>query len=100
MHRGCGKCLKIGIYSTPIQTSGFEGDYFNDYAVSGFNELLNSFISEEVTVYNSILSTSETLSIIQSKINNSSFRDNERQTLLPLGTCTVGDYIYYKNNIG
>lgn len=86
------------LLDSSIQTSGFEGDYFNDYAVSGFNELLNSFISEEVTVYNSILSTSETLKgIVQSKINNSSFRDNERQTLLPLGTCTVGDYIYYKN---
>lgn len=87
------------LLDSSIQTSGFEGDYFNDYAVSGFNELLDSFISEEVTVYDSILSTSETLKgIVQSKINNSSFKNSERQILLPLGTCTVGDYIYYKNN--
>ena len=87
------------LLDSPIQTSGFEGDYFNDYAVSGFNDLLDSFISEEVTVYDSILSTSEILKgIVQSKINNSSFRDSERQILLPLGTYTVGDYIYYKNN--
>jgi len=81
------------LMTTPNQMSGFENDYFTDYATDSFNELLTTFVGDDVTIYNSTLDVSSVVKgIVQSKD-----KKNEKQILLPLNSCSVGMYIKYKN---
>lgn len=81
------------LMTTPNQMSGFENDYFTDYATDSFNELLSTFVGDDVTIYNSTLDVSSVVKgIVQSKD-----KKNEKQILLPLNSCSVGMYIKYKN---
>lgn len=81
------------LMTTPNQMSGFENDYFTDYATDSFSELLSTFVGEDVDVYNSTLDEFSTIKgIIQSRD-----KKNEKQILLPLNTFCTGMYIKYKS---
>ena len=82
------------LMTTPNQMSGFENDYFTDYATDSFSELLTTFVGEDVTIYNSTMTTNTIVKgIVQSKYQ----KQNEMQILLPLNSCEIGMYVKYKN---
>jgi hypothetical protein len=81
------------LMTTPSQVSGFENDYFADYATSSFNELLATFVGEDIILYNSDLSIQTAIKgIMQSKYQ----KQSEMQILLPLNSCEIGMYIKHK----
>src|SRR5690606_26857134 len=85
--------------TTPNQLDGHESDYLSDYGVDSFNELLNTFVGEDVIIYNSTLTESNTVKVIVSdKTGNTSLKDFEQALLLPLDTCNTGMYVKYKND--
>lgn len=82
------------LMTTPNQMSGFEDDYFSDYANESFNELISTFVGEDIIIYNSTMSISVILKgIVQSKYQ----KQSQMQILLPLNSCDIGAYIKYKN---
>ena len=81
------------LMTAPNQMSGFENDYFTDYATESFNEILSTFVGEDVTIYNSTLTDSNIVKgIVQGKD-----KKNEKQILLPLNSSHMGMYIKYKD---
>lgn len=87
------------LMTTPNQLDGHESDYLSDYGVDSFNELLNTFIGEDVIIYNSTLTESNTVKVIVGdKTGNTSLKDFELALLLPLDTCDTGMYVKYKND--
>lgn len=82
------------LMTTPSQISGFESDYFTDYATDSFNELLSTFVGEDIIVYNSTLDVS---SVVKGIVQSIYQRKNEKQILLPLNTSNIGMYIKHKN---
>ena len=75
--------------TTPNQMSGFENDYFTDYATDSFNELLSTFVGDDVTIYNS---TMDIFNVVKGIIQSKDKKD-EKQILLPLNSCSAGTYI-------
>lgn len=87
------------LINPPNQISGYESEYLYDYGVDSFSDLLDSFVGEDLIIYNSDLSDFKTVKVIVSnKVGNSSLSKYELALLLPLNTCNTGMYVKYKNN--
>lgn len=86
------------LMNSPNNYSGYENEYMSDYSTDSFGELLDTFVGEDVTIYNSALTDSTTIKAIASdKLGNTSLKKNELALLLPLNSCTTGMYVKYKN---
>lgn len=82
------------------QLSGYEFDYLSNFGSDSFAELLDSYIAEDVEIYNTELSDYIiTKSIVNDKVNSSSLTKFTLSLLLPLDVnCNTGMYIRYKDN--
>jgi len=82
------------------QLSGYEFDYLSNFGFDSFAELLDSYIAEDVEIYNTELSDYIiTKSIVNDKVNGSSLTKFTLSLLLPLDVdCNTGMYIRYKDN--
>lgn len=82
-----------------VFNSGFEDNEFYDYAFTGFNELLDTFLSSTIIVHNhSDLSDGiEIKAIVQNVTTDNINNDDMRQVLCNIGILQSGQYIEYKN---
>ena len=86
--------------SLPVFNSGFEQEEFDDYAMSGFSELLNSPINNTIQIYNNSLKIwSDVKVIVQNNTAGSEQQSEFRQILSVIGTLKRGMYIKYRNDI-
>lgn len=82
----------------PNRYVGVESDDFNNFAIQGFNELLETPVAKEVEVYNSDLTYSfKTKAIIQGAESSSKTKSIEREVIININLCHAGMYIKYKN---
>ena len=81
----------------PLFNSGYEKEEFENYARDGFSELLESFISSDVFIYetNDFSKSETTKAIIQNVTTDSDYNDFIRQILVPIGTIKTGYYVKY-----
>ena len=85
--------------SPPNRYSGFDDDDFINFAEEGFNELLYSYISAEVTLYNYNLSVSKTVRcIVQGNIADTTLKSLNRIFIFNIGTVKAGMYVFFDNS--
>ena len=82
-----------------VYNSGYENDEFSNYATDGFDELLTTFLSDTVIIYNktTLEEGLETEAIIQNVTTDNINNDSMRQILCRIGTLRSGQYVEYKN---
>jgi hypothetical protein len=86
------------LINSPNTYSGYENDYIGDYGTDSFGELLDTFVGEDVTIYDSTLTDSNVVkAIVSDKTGNTSLKKFEISLLLPLNSCATGMYAKYKN---
>lgn len=87
------------LMTKPLFNSGFEKEEFEAYAKDGFSELLESFISSDIFVYetNDFSKQPPIKAIIQNVTADSDYNDFIRQILVPIGTIKTGYYVKYNN---
>lgn len=85
------------LMTKPLFYSGYEKEEFEHYAKDGFSELLESFISSDVSIYktNDFSKSEITKAIIQNVTSDSDYNDFIRQILVPIGTIKTGYYVKY-----
>lgn len=83
------------LMSQPIFNSGFENDEFLAYASEGFEEVLASFLADDVEIFEKSLSLSpiKTRAIIQGVTADTYNNSVIRQFLCRIGTLRCGQYI-------
>ena len=81
----------------PLFNSGFEKEEFDSFAKDGFSELLESFISSDVFIYetNDFSKSEATKAIIQNVTTDSDYNTFIRQILVPINTIKPGYYVRY-----
>lgn len=78
--------------------SGFESDALNEFKSDAITDALNSEAGVDVVICNYDLSQqTETRAIIQGRTQDTKLNSTQRQILVPIGTCTAGMYVKYKN---
>lgn len=79
--------------------SGFEDDYFLDYAQDDFFEILQTSIAEDVNFCNyDLTEVKEGRAIIENRTADTTLQDLKRQILTPIGTLSAGMYVKRKND--
>lgn len=85
---------------TPPLLSGNESDYINDFGIDTFTELLDTFIGEDIIIYNSSMCDFNiTKAIVSDKTSNVFLSKHTLSLLLPLNSCNSGMYIRYKDSL-
>ena len=81
--------------SNPVYVSGHEDDEFNAFGIDGFNEILHSFISEEVEVYEKRIYTKPKVirAIVQNATSDVVTSSYIRQILCNIGVLRCGQYV-------
>lgn len=83
-----------------IFNSGYEKEYFDSIATNGFEELLNTFLGDEVELCNSDFSVRDkTNVVIQGVSDNSENKNFQRQILAPIGTLSKYSYVIFNGII-
>lgn len=79
----------------PLYNSGFEGDEFSAFAQDGFEEILDSFLADDVEIYEKRLNVEPVLTraIIQGVTSDTYNNSVLRQFLCRIGTLHSGQYI-------
>lgn len=87
------------LMTKPLFNSGYEKEEFEHYSKDGFSELLESFISTDVSIYETNdFSKSETIkAIIQNVTTDSDYNAFIRQILVSIGTIKTGYYVKYND---
>lgn len=83
----------------PTYYSGYESEDFNNDAVDGFEDVLNSFVGVDVIIYkgNPFMDSGiDTKVIIQNVTSDSETNSYKRQVLSRIGEIECGDYVYHK----
>lgn len=85
------------LMNRPLFNSGYEKEEFENFAKDGFSELLESFISSDVFIYetNDFSKSEATKAIVQNVTTDSDYNDFIRQILVPIGTVKTGYYVKY-----
>ena len=82
----------------PNITSGYEGDAITEYAQNNFADVLETFFSDTVILYNASLTESKKIQcVVQGNTADTQLKSMERCILAPIGTLHSGDYIYYED---
>ena len=80
------------------QVSGYEDDAFDGFGEESFLETLTTKIASDVEICNYDLSVCIPLRvIIQNKTPDTELQSLQRTMLAPIGTCTAGMYVKYKD---
>lgn len=79
----------------PLYNSGFECDEFSAFAQDGFEEVLSSFLGQDVVIYNSKLTDTPVGArvIIQNTTTDVLNNAVQRQVIARIGTLRCGQYI-------
>ncbi len=87
------------LMTRPLFNSGYEKEEFETYAKDGFSELLESFISSDVFIYqtNNFDKKESVKVIIQNVTTDSDYGTFIRQILVPIGTIKTGYYVEYND---
>lgn len=87
------------LMTRPLFNSGYEKEEFENYSQDGFSELLESFISSDIEIYNQNFILLQSLKAIVQNITadaeSSSFM---RQILIPIGNLKTGYYVKYNES--
>ena len=88
------------LMSRPLYNSGYESDEFALFAQDGFEEVLESFIAQDVEIYNSKITDEplKTRAIIQNVTGDVLRNAVQRQIICRIGTLRCGQYIKVNNN--
>lgn len=88
------------LMSRPLFNSGFESDEFSQFAQDGFEEVLESFIAQDVEIYEKRISAKPiiTRAVIQNVTSDTYNNSAQRQILCSIGTLRCGQYV--KSNDG
>jgi hypothetical protein len=82
------------LIQNPMYVSGHESDEFSSTASGSFDELADSFLGRNVTLYGSTISSGITVrAIFQNITSDSEITSNKRQILLKAGTSSGKQYI-------
>lgn len=83
------------LMSRPLFNSGFEDDEFAQFAQDGFEEVLESFIAQEVEIYDKSPSATPitTRAIVQNVTSDVYNNSTQRQILCRIGTLRCGQYV-------
>ena len=89
------------LMTRPLFNSGFEKEEFENFAQGGFSELLESFISSDILIYetNDFNKSKPTKAIIQNVTTDSDYNTFIRQILVPINTIKSGYYVKYNDKI-
>lgn len=87
------------LLSQPLFNSGFESEEFSAYATEGFEEVLSSFLADDVEIFDKSLSVDpiKTRAIIQGVTADTYNNSVVRQFLCRIGTLQCGQYIKSKD---
>lgn len=78
------------------QLSGFEGEVLEDWGQTGFEEVLDSEVADEVEIYNYDLSVCKVCKVmVQNNHQDTKLKTMQRMMFAPIGTCTAGMYVKY-----
>lgn len=87
------------LMSRPLFNSGLEKEEFENYSKDGFSELLESFISSDIEVYNQDFTLLQSLkAIIQNVTADAESSSFIRQILIPIGNLKTGYYVKYNDS--
>lgn len=83
------------LLSQPLYNSGFESDEFSAFATEGFEEVLASFLADDVEIYEKCLSVEpvKTRAVIQGVTADTYTNSTMRQFLTRIGTLHCGQYV-------
>lgn len=89
------------LMTRPLYNSGFEGDEFAAFAQDGFEEVLESFLAEDVEIYEKRMSVEPviTRAVIQGTTSDTYNNSVLRQFLCRIGTLRSGQYIKARDQI-
>lgn len=96
------------LMTRPLFNSGFEKEEFENFAQDGFSELLESFISSDILIYetNDFNKFKTTKAIIQNVTTDSDYNTFIRQISVPINTIypvsikQIAEFGYPKYNKG
>lgn len=83
------------LLSQPLYNSGFESDEFSAFATEGFEEVLASFLADDVEIYEKSLSAApvKTRAVIQGVSADTYTNSTMRQFLTRIGLLHCGQYV-------
>ena len=89
------------LMTRPLYNSGFEGDEFAAFAQDGFEEVLESFLAEDVEIYEKRMDIEPviTRAVIQGTTSDTYNNSVLRQFLCRIGTLRSGQYIKARDQI-
>lgn len=89
------------LMNRPLYNSGFEGDEFSAFAQDGFEEVLDSFLADDIEVYEKRMDVEPVLTraVIQGVTSDTYNNSVLRQFLCRIGTLRSGQYIKARDQI-
>lgn len=86
------------LMNRPLFNSGLEKEEFENYSQDGFSELLESFISSDIEVYNQNFTFLQSLkAVVQNVTADAESSSFIRQILIPIGNLKTGYYVKYND---
>ena len=87
------------LITRPLYNSGMEKEEFENYSQDGFSELLESFISSDIEVYNQNFILLQSLkAIVQNVTADAESSSFLRQILIPIGNLKTSYYVKYNGS--
>ena len=87
------------LINRPLFNSGLEKEEFENYSQDGFSELLESFISGDIEIYDQNFTLLQSLkAIIQNVTADAESSSFIRQILIPIGNLKTGYYVKYNGS--
>ncbi len=87
------------LMTRPLFNSGYEKEEFENYSQDGFSELLESFISRDIEIYDQNFILLQSLkSIVQNVTADTESSSFIRQILIPIGNLKTGYYVKYNDS--
>ena len=87
------------LMTRPLFNSGLEKEEFESYSQDGFSELLESFISSDIEVYDQNFILLQSLkAIVQNVTADAESSSFIRQFLIPIGNIKTGYYVKYNDS--
>lgn len=86
------------LMNRPLFNSGLEKEEFENYSQDGFSELLESFISSDIEVYNQNFTFLQSLkAVVQNVTADAESSSFIRQILIPIGNLKTSYYVKYND---
>ncbi len=87
------------LMTRPLFNSGYEKEEFENYSQDGFSELLESFISSDIEIYDQNFILLQSLkAIVQNVTADAESSSFIRQILIPIGNLKTGYYVKYNDS--